>query len=69
MLGNHAAGGHLPGGGLGMDVFFALSGFLITLLLIEERARSGRVSLRGFYLRRALRLFPALLVVAGPSPW
>ena len=52
-----------PGGGfLGVDVFFVLSGFLITTLLLREQSRRGRISLRGFYRRRALRLFPALAV-------
>jgi peptidoglycan/LPS O-acetylase OafA/YrhL len=52
----------LPGGSLGVDLFFALSGFLITTLLIEEWLSSGTLSLRGFYLRRFLRLYPALLL-------
>ena len=43
---------------LGVTIFFVLSGFLITTLLIEERARRGKVSLRDFYVRRALRIFP-----------
>jgi peptidoglycan/LPS O-acetylase OafA/YrhL len=58
---------HVPGligmGTVGVTVFFALSGFLITSLLLEERARSGRVSMRGFYRRRAVRLLPALPIV------
>jgi peptidoglycan/LPS O-acetylase OafA/YrhL len=49
-------------GGLGVDLFFVLSGFLITTLLLEERARTGAVSLLGFYRRRAFRLLPALVV-------
>lgn len=53
----------------GVDLFFAISGFLITLLLLRERDRSGRVSLRRFYIRRALRILPAyaayLAFVAG----
>ncbi len=53
----------LPGGFLGVDVFFVISGFLITTLLLRERARTGRVDLRGFWTRRARRLLPALLVV------
>src|SRR5271157_2250169 len=57
------------GGGAGVTLFFVLSGYLITSLLLAERGRTGRVDLRAFYVRRALRLFPALaavlLVVAG----
>src|SRR5688500_10493811 len=50
------------GGGRGVDLFFVLSGFLITTLLLEERAVSGRVDLVAFYGRRARRLLPALIV-------
>ena len=59
----HGAGGESVIGGafMAVDVFFVLSGFLITSLLLEERRRSGTNSLRHFYLRRALRLLPALL--------
>lgn len=46
-------------GGYGVTVFFVLSGFLITWLLLKERARTGDVSLRGFYVRRTLRIVPA----------
>ncbi|WP_147061654.1 acyltransferase family protein [Knoellia locipacati] len=53
----------LPGGFLGVDVFFVISGFLITTLLVREHAREGRVDLRGFWTRRARRLLPALLVL------
>lgn len=50
----------------GVMVFFALSGYLITSLLVTEHAATGRVRWRGFYLRRAARLYPALLgLVAG----
>lgn len=51
-----------PGGSLGVDLFFVLSGFLITTLLLDERSRSGAISLVGFYRRRARRLLPALVV-------
>ena len=53
----------LIGGFIGVDVFFAISGFLITGLLLEEFSRHGDVSLWRFYARRALRLGPALVVV------
>jgi peptidoglycan/LPS O-acetylase OafA/YrhL len=46
-------------GEIGVDVFFVISGLLITLLLLREERRTGQISLRAFYLRRALRIFPA----------
>lgn len=56
----------VEGGFIGVDVFFALSGFLITRLLVDEHFRTGGVSLKNFYIRRALRLFPALIgLIAG----
>ncbi|GGL51639.1 acyltransferase [Streptomyces anthocyanicus] len=56
--------GHFDGGFLGVDLFFVLSGFLITgLLLTEARARDGRIDLLAFWGRRARRLLPALAVV------
>ncbi len=62
----HADLGVLSGGFLGVDVFFVISGFLITTLLLAERDRLGRIRLREFWLRRARRLLPALfLVLAG----
>jgi peptidoglycan/LPS O-acetylase OafA/YrhL len=45
-------------GGFGVDVFFAISGFLITTLLLRERRKSGQISLRAFYVRRTLRIWP-----------
>jgi len=53
----------VKGGFLGVDIFFVLSGFLITRLLIEEWELSGRIHLGRFYLRRMLRLFPALFLL------
>jgi peptidoglycan/LPS O-acetylase OafA/YrhL len=47
---------------LGVDIFFVLSGFLITRLVIDELSRTGHASLRRFYIRRVFRLFPALFV-------
>jgi peptidoglycan/LPS O-acetylase OafA/YrhL len=58
----------LPGGFLGVDLFFVLSGYLITSLLIIEVKRTGRISIKQFYIRRARRLLPALfamLLVVG----
>jgi peptidoglycan/LPS O-acetylase OafA/YrhL len=55
------ANGALPGGYLGVDLFFVLSGFLITSLLLAEHRETGRVDLWSFWARRARRLFPALL--------
>ncbi|MEW6306605.1 MAG: acyltransferase [Verrucomicrobiota bacterium] len=52
-----------PGGFLGVDIFFVLSGFLITTLLMEEWDRSGAINLKYFYARRALRLLPALFLL------
>ena len=59
----HANSSWLPGGFLGVEVFFLISGYLITLLLIGEHERTGRVHLRGFWVRRAKRLLPALFTM------
>ncbi|MFV0316977.1 MAG: acyltransferase family protein [Microthrixaceae bacterium] len=50
-----------------VDMFFVISGFLITTLLLEEDRRSGSISLRNFYTRRALRLLPMLYIVIGAT--
>lgn len=52
----------LPGGYFGVQVFFVLSGYLITTLLLREREREGRIRLGSFYRRRAYRILPALWV-------
>jgi peptidoglycan/LPS O-acetylase OafA/YrhL len=76
VVGVHAFG--LPHeGNLGVDLFFVLSGFLITTLLLEERAATGRISFSAFYRRRAARLMPGLvlmlaiytIVTRGADPW
>ena len=61
VLARHALPAQIGGGGFaGVDLFFVLSGFLITTLLIEEHTKSGHIMLGKFYARRALRLLPAL---------
>jgi peptidoglycan/LPS O-acetylase OafA/YrhL len=52
-----------PGGWIGVDVFFVLSGYLITRILARELAQTGRIAWRNFYWRRFLRLTPALLIL------
>lgn len=59
----HATMGRLSGGFLGVDLFFALSGFLITSILVDEYESRGGISLSAFYARRALRLMPALFAM------
>lgn len=56
----HLFPGVLPGGFLGVDIFFVISGFLITSLLLSEHAEHGRIRLMNFWRRRARRLLPAL---------
>ncbi len=61
----HANHTWLSGGFLGVEVFFVISGYLITLLLVAEKERTGSVSLRKFWMRRARRLLPALYTMLG----
>ena len=75
VVGYHSLHHWFPGR-LGVLVFFVLSGFLITWLLLKEADSTGTVSLRGFYRRRALRIFPAFYVfwilqvlLISPVPW
>jgi peptidoglycan/LPS O-acetylase OafA/YrhL len=75
VAGAHAQVPGLTGGFFGVDVFFVLSGFLITRLLREEHAATGCIHLRGFWGRRLRRLWPALMafllvyVLASPFVW
>ena len=57
------------GGTVGVTVFFVLSGYLITSILLAEHGATGAIGLRAFYARRALRLFPALAVVVVAIPF
>jgi len=75
VFGSHAGVPGLSLGGVGVDVFFVLSGYLITTILINEIVRSGTISPPRFYLRRIRRLTPALLlltvlyVLVAPFAW
>ena len=68
----HLSPGFVPGGYLGVDVFFVISGFLITALLLREKAKTDRIRLSNFWRRRARRLLPALglvLLACGTAAW
>ena len=62
---------HMPGftkyfnGHIGVTLFFVISGFLITLLMLREHEKTGTVSLKAFYTRRILRIFPAYYAYMG----
>ena len=62
---SHAHVPLLDGAFLGVDIFFVLSGYLITSLLLQEHQHAGRIGYARFYGRRALRLMPALLLFLG----
>lgn len=61
----HTVNGFAPGGSMGVDVFFTLSGFVITLLIVKEHQATGRLRLGAFYAKRLARLWPALLMVCA----
>lgn len=74
VLGFHFRSSWLPGGAHGVTLFFVLSGFLITRILVQEVESTGTIGLASFYWRRATRLLPALLVVVATflllgGPW
>lgn len=63
----HLGWSWMPGGFLGVEVFFVVSGYLITSLLVAEHRRHGSISLRGFWTRRARRLFPGLYLTLAAT--
>ncbi len=63
IMGYHFGVGWLQGGFFSLDIFYVLSGYLITGLLLSEYKKRGRITLSAFWLRRARRLLPALLIV------
>ena len=63
----HLLPGLLPGGMVGVDAFFVISGFLITSLLLVERRTTGRIDVRRFWIRRLRRIVPALLVAVAAT--
>ena len=70
VIGYHLGWGWLRGGFLGVEVFFVVSGYLITSLLLHEHRSTGRVDMRMFWIRRSRRLLPALgLMMLGVSVW
>src|SRR2546423_6703043 len=64
----HTGGGWMPGGFLGVDVFFVISGYLITSMLLNEFRGGGHVNVVRFWLRRARRLLPAGCGFLSPIP-
>src|ERR1700751_2081433 len=66
VLAGHGGIPGVNGGFIGVDVFFVLSGFLITSLLLDELRRTGRIELTGFWIRRARRLLTPLGPLVPP---
>ena len=64
MVFTYHASPYMKGGWVGVDIFFVISGFVITRMLKLEFEASGRIDFAGFYVRRLLRLWPALLAMA-----
>lgn len=60
---HHTGGTFIEGGYIGVELFFVLSGYLITKILCNERSASGRIDFVAFYIRRAKRLYPALIAL------
>ncbi|MHA7303585.1 acyltransferase family protein [Pseudarthrobacter sp. MDT1-22] len=54
-----------PAGGIGVELFFVLSGFLITTIIVREQLKSGTIDLKKFYIRRSLRIWPAFYTFIG----
>jgi peptidoglycan/LPS O-acetylase OafA/YrhL len=67
VFGAHAFIPYMKGGALGVDVFFVISGYVITRALLIEYQTTGRIDIPAFYIRRMLRLWPALLVMIAAS--
>src|SRR6516164_10094183 len=67
LIGSAAANRLFENGGYGVQLFFILSGYLITTLLLREETRFGRIALRAFWIRRILRIWPLyyLLIFIG----
>ena len=55
--------------GYGVDIFFLISGFLITYLLLKEKEVTGKISLKDFYIRRTLRIWPLYYFIIALGPW